>query len=77
MDDALPDPAPARVFTLTGQRSDCCPSQAYASATVDGVALNFCAHHWHQHRGVLTEITCDWVDECDAVLLKTGTVSDV
>ncbi|TFD51970.1 hypothetical protein E3T46_07735 [Cryobacterium sp. Hh11] len=70
-------PDPARVFTLTGERSDCCPSRAYATATVDGVALLFCSHHWRQHRGVLTEITCDWLDETDAVLLKTGSVTEV
>jgi len=79
MDDAPTPvaPVPARVYTLTGERSDCCPSRAYASATVDDVALLFCAHHWNQHRGVLTEMTCDWIDETEAVLIKTGVVSDV
>ena len=70
--------APAgREFTLTGARSDCCPSRAYARATLNGVDLLFCGHHWQQHRAALTEITCDWVDETEAVLVKTGTVSDV
>ena len=79
MDDAPTPvaPVPERVYTLTGERSDCCPSRAYARATVDDVALLFCAHHWQQHRGVLTELTCDWIDETEAVLIKTGVVSDV
>ena len=79
MDDAIVSPpnVPERVYTLTGERSDCCPSRAYARATVFDVALLFCCHHWAEHRGIITEITCDWLDETEAVLLKTGTVSDV
>jgi len=79
MDDAPTPvaPVPERVYTLTGERSDCCPSRAYARATMFDVALLFCCHHWAEHRGIITELTCDWVDETEAVLLKTGTVSDV
>ena len=76
MDDAIPSKA-VKVYTLTGDRSDCCPSRAYAVATINDVELRFCGHHWRQHRAKITEATCDWVDETEAILLMRGIVSDV
>ena len=80
MDDAPTPvaPVPERVYTLTAQdRCGQCQARAYAKAMVYGQDILLCCHHWRHHRAVLTELTCDWVDETEAVLIKTGTVSDV
>nr|WP_104128018.1 hypothetical protein [Cryobacterium sp. Y57] len=77
------NPAPDQkpVFTLTAiDRCDKrdCNARAYIRVTMSDMReLLFCAHHGREVEPVLRPIAAFWSDETDAVLLKTGSVTEV
>lgn len=51
-----------RTLTLN-DRCDRCRAAAYVKATVNGVNLLFCGHHFHKHEDAVRQVASEVMDE--------------
>ena len=71
-EDPNPVKEPRLVWSLRAvDRCDRCGAQAYVSATVEGVPLLFCGHHYRRHEDALRAVATEIVDERERLLLRS------